>query len=127
MSQRYYNALGTLIRNPAAYARTGAPMFKTKCGTTTDINKKTFIYRLDLTGDKTYIGKTTNIKRRMGEHFSGCGAKVTQKYETRKWQILCSCHGFFSDVMEQRHTDSAIRNKGYRNVRGGRYTNSHTF
>lgn len=44
----YYTSIGTYIRNPEAYARTGAPMYKTKYGDSPDINQKTDIYKLNL-------------------------------------------------------------------------------
>ena len=44
----YYTENGTIIRNPEAYARTGAPMFKTKYGNTRNINEETDIYKLNL-------------------------------------------------------------------------------
>ena len=37
-----------------------------------------------------------------------------------------TCPGFFSDKVEQKHTDKNIKKHGYENVRGGKYTNSHT-
>ena len=43
--------------------------------------------------------------------------------------LICKgmeCYGFFSDELEQKHTDENIKKHGYNNVRGGKYTNSHT-
>jgi len=64
----YYTKFGKYIYNPEAYAATGAPMYKTKYGNSTNINKETDIYKLDLEDGKKYIGKTTDIDRRMNEH-----------------------------------------------------------
>ena len=122
----YYTKNGDYIRNAESYAKTGAPMYKTKYGETTNINEKTDIYKLELKGGKKYIGKTTNIDRRMNQHFSGNGAKVTKKFKPIEGQIIDSCHGFFSDKVEQKHTDKNISKHGYNNVRGGKYTNSKT-
>ena len=122
----YYSENGTYIRNPTAYAKTGAPMYMTKYGNTTNINKETDIYKLELQGGKKYIGKTINIDRRMDQHFSGNGAKVTQKFKPISGEIVDTCPGFFSDKVEQKHTDKNIKKHGYTNVRGGKYTNSHT-
>jgi predicted GIY-YIG superfamily endonuclease len=122
----YYTENGTYIRNPTAYAKTGAPMYLTKYGKTQDINEETDIYKLELQCGKKYIGKTTNIDRRMDQHFSGNGAKVTQKFKPINGEIVDTCPGFFSDKVEQKHTDKNIKKHGYNNVRGGKYTNSHT-
>ena len=122
----YYTKNGDYIRKPESYAKTGAPMYKTKYEETTNINEKTDIYKLELKGGKKYIGKTTNIDRRMNQHFSGNGAKVTKKFKPIEGQIIDSCHGFFSDKVEQKHTDKNISKHGYNNVRGGKYTNSKT-
>ena len=77
----YYTEFGEKIRNPEAYASTGAPMYKTKYGESTDINAPTTIYKLNLKGGKKYVGKTTDIERRTDQHFSGNGAKVTKKFK----------------------------------------------
>ena len=50
---------------------------KSKAGYTQP--KKAYTYSLNLKGGKKYVGYTTNIKRRLGQHFSGNGAKVTQE------------------------------------------------
>ena len=121
----YYTENGSYIRKPEAYAKTGAPMYKSKYGNK-NINAKTDIYKLELEGGKKYIGKTTDIDRRMGQHFSGNGAKVTKKFKPIEGEIVDSCPGFFSDKVEQKHTDNNIKKHGYNNVRGGKYTNSNT-
>ena len=43
----YYTESGQMIRNPDAYARTGAPMYKTKFTESTDINAPTTIYKMN--------------------------------------------------------------------------------
>ena len=75
----YYTQSGQKIRNPDAYARTGAPMYTTKYTESKDINAPTVIYKMNLKGGKKYVGKTTDVDRRMDQHFSGNGAKVTKK------------------------------------------------
>tara|TARA_Y100000817_G_scaffold205487_1_gene161060 strand:- start:3301 stop:3924 length:624 start_codon:yes stop_codon:yes gene_type:complete len=123
---QYYTILGELIKNPKAYAKTGAPMYNSPKYKFIDLNQKTYIYKLYLVKDKVYIGKTTNIKRRIEEHFSGGGSKVTQKFKPINYEILEVCDGFFSDEIEQYHTKEHIKIYGYENVRGGKYTNSKT-
>lgn len=125
----YYTSNGNIIKNPDAYAKTGAPMYKaTNSNETkyTNKNEKTYIYCLHLENNKKYIGKTSNITRRMNEHFSGLGAKVTQKFKPYDGEIIDTCPGYLADKLEQKHTDNYIKKYGYQNVRGGKYTNSHT-
>ena len=144
-NKQYYNSYGQKIKNPDAYAKTGAPMYKNfvtsngnkvknpnnfcKAGRQLygdDINKKTDIYKMNLENGKKYIGKTTNIDRRMNEHFSGNGSKVTQKFKPKTGEVIDSCPGYYSNQVEQYHTDKTIQKHGYNNVRGGKYTNSKT-
>lgn len=120
----YYTKGGKKIYNPAAYAKTGAPMYKKN--NTTNINKTTYIYKLNLENNKKYIGKTTNIDRRMNQHFGGNGSKVTKKFAPKDGEIVDVCNGYFSDKIEQNHTNKYIKKHGYNNVRGGKYTNSKT-
>ena len=89
-------------------------------------NQKTYIYKLYLENDKIYIGKTVNINRRIKEHFSGKGSKVSQKFKPMHYEILEVCDGFFSLEKEQYYTKLNIKRYGYENVRGGLYTNSKT-
>ena len=91
-----------------------------------NINAKTSIYEVDCRHDKKYIGKTTNMDRRMREHFTGKGAQVTRKFAPQTAREVARCHGYFSDEVEQKFTDKAIKKHGYQNVRGGKYTNSKT-
>ena len=122
----YYTRSGDKIYNPSAYAKTGAPMYKTKYSESKDINQKTSIYKLDCKNDKKYIGKTTDIDRRMDQHFSGNGSKVTKKFKPIEGKVVDECPGFFSDKLEQKHTVKNIKKYGYNNVRGGKYVNSKT-
>ena len=125
MSKQYYTKRGNIIKYPGAYAKTGAPMYTHPCSNK-DINRETHIYKLELEDGKKYVGKTTNVDKRMDQHFSGNGAKVTQKFKPLEGEIVDSCPGYFSDKLEQKHTDTNIKKHGYNNVRGGKYTNSHT-
>ena len=124
--KQYYTILGELIRKPESYAKTGAPMYGSPKYQIVDLNQKTYIYKLYLSDLKIYIGKTINLKRRIKEHFSGGGSKVTQKFKPVNYEILEVCDGYFSKEVEQYHTDESIKLYGYENVRGGKYTNSKT-
>jgi len=122
----YYTQSGQKIRNSEAYARTGAPMYITKYTESKDINAPTAIYKMNLSGGKKYVGKTTNVERRMDQHFSGNGAKVTKKFKPINANVIDEVPGFFADDVEQEYTEDYIDKDGYENVRGGKYTNSKT-
>ena len=125
MSQKYYTQNGEYIKNPKGYAKTGAPMYESQSiYDTNDINKETFVYKLDLEDGKIYIGKTGNVQKRMKQHFSGDGARVTKKFKPIKCKVLDSCPGFLANEIEQLYTNKYIVEYGYNNVRGGKYTNS---
>ena len=125
MSQKYYTQNGEYIKNPKGYAKTGAPMYESQSiYDTNNINKETFIYKLDLEDGKIYIGKTGNVQKRMKQHFSGDGARVTKKFKPINCDVLDSCPGFFANEIEQLYTNKYIVEYGYNNVRGGKYTNS---
>ena len=75
---------------------------------------------------KKYVGKTTDVDRRMDQHFSGNGSKVTKKFKPIDGKTIDEVPGFFSDDVEQEYTEDYIEKYGYNNVRGGYYTNSQT-
>ena len=122
----YYTQFGQIIRNPEAYANTGAPMYTTRYTESKDINAPTAIYKMNLEGGKKYVGKTIDVDRRMNQHFSGNGAKVTKKFKPIDAKVIDEVPGFFSDDVEQDYTEEYIDKYGYENVRGGSYTNSKT-
>jgi len=143
---QYYTSYGKPIRNPEAYAATGAPMHKnfttrtgkkiydpdayTKSGgqlySNKDINEERSIYKVECRGGKKYIGETSNFDRRMDQHFSGRGAKVTKKFQPKNALELDRVPGYFAKEVEQEYTEEYIEKYGYDNVRGGKYTNSKT-
>ena len=120
---KYYTKNGNIIHNNEAYARTGAPMFDYEGN---DINKPHKIYKANLSHGKKYIGKTTNIDRRINQHVQGRGSQVTKKFKPKSFEIVDEVPGYFSSEVEQYHTEKNIKKYGYNNVRGGVYTNSKT-
>ena len=127
MSQKtYFTKHGNVINNPSAYAKTGAPMYKSNSYNATNINEQKYVYRVDCVNSKKYIGETKNFEKRINQHFSGNGAKVTQKFEPICAKIIDVVPGYYAKKAEQYHTNDHIQKFGYNNVRGGKYTNSKT-
>ena len=144
--KQYYTECGERIRNPEAYAATGAPMydsFTTREGKKVynpeayvnaggelyvdkNINEERSVYEIKCRGGKRYVGETGDYDRRMEEHFTGNGAKVTQKYKPISTKEIDIVPGYLAKKVEQEHTDYLIDKLGYDRVRGGKYTNSHT-
>lgn len=120
----FYTEAGVPIRNPEAYAATGAPMYER--GSDRNINAPTTIYKAELDNNKVYVGKTEDFDRRCEQHFSGRGSKVTQKFSPRVIKAKEVVPGFFADDAEQAYTERYIEKYGYDRVRGGKYTNSNT-
>lgn len=142
----YYTKSGTRIYNPTAYAKTGAPMYKTFYNKNGDkiynpkayfnsggdlyvkenINQPKSIYKIECEGGKIYIGETKNLDKRMEQHFSGKGAKVTKKFKPIEGKELAVVPGYLVKKVEQEYTEKYIDKYGYNNVRGGKYVNSKT-
>ena len=95
-------------------------------GSRRNINAPTHIYKLNLENGKKYVGKTENVERRMNEHFSGNGSKVTKKFTPIDGKVVDVVPGYLADEAEQDLTDYEIYKHGYDNVRGGMYVNSTT-
>lgn len=77
-----------------------------------------FIYALKLENSKYYIGKTTNPKIRLDNHFDLNGSKWTQKYTPLNIQeIIPDCEDFDED----KYTLKYMNKYGIDNVRGGSF------
>lgn len=142
----YYTKSGTRINKPSVYAKTGAPMFKTfynkqgdkiynpkaytKSGgelyAKENINQPKSIYKIECEKGKIYIGQTKDIDKRMEQHFSGNGSKVTNKFKPIEGKEIAVVPGYLAEKIEQKYTEKYIKNYGYDNVRGGIYVNSKT-
>lgn len=76
-----------------------------------------FTYVLQLARGKYYVGSTNNLQRRLSEHFSGYGAKWTQKYQPQKLVYTKKGKGH-----ENALTKDTMRKYGIDNVRGGSWS-----
>lgn len=78
-----------------------------------------FVYILLLKNGKYYIGKTTNPKFRLEQHFDSSGSAWTRKYKPVKVEkIIPNCDNFDEDKWTKKYMEKY----GIGNVRGGSYT-----
>ena len=76
------------------------------------------IYILKLKGSKYYVGKTSNIEKRMRQHARGSGSSWTRKYPFEKLlRVFHNCDSYDED----KYTLKLIEKFGVDNVRGGSY------
>lgn len=78
-----------------------------------------YIYVLQLTNNKYYIGKTNNPDFRIASHFNSNGSSWTKKYKPIKViKLIPNCDEFDED----RYTKIYMNKYGVENVRGGSYS-----
>lgn len=77
-----------------------------------------FVYWLSLDNDKFYVGRTNDIKRRIGEHFLGEGSKWTKLNRPKGVLGYTSELG---DLHEDYMTLLMMKKHGVDNVRGGKW------
>lgn len=75
-----------------------------------------FCYILRLIENKYYVGITSNIEKRMNQHFSGQGAKWTKIYKPLE---IIEIEPFTHKWQESYTTLITMKKYGIENVRGG--------
>lgn len=78
----------------------------------------TYVYWLSLTNDKFYVGRTTDIKRRIGEHFLGEGSKWTKMNKPKE---VIGYTKELNELHEDYMTLLMMKKHGIDNVRGGKW------
>jgi len=77
-----------------------------------------YVYAIRLEQNKYYIGKTTNPKFRLNDHFNSCGSAWTKKYHPLEvLEVIPDCDSFDED----KYTKIYMSKYGINNVRGGSY------
>ena len=77
-----------------------------------------YIYILELSNNKYYVGKTTNPNFRIESHFNNGGSEWTKKYKPiRLLELISNC----DDYDEDKYTRIYMDKYGVNNVRGGSY------
>ena len=100
----------------SCYAKTHTSGYKTN---------KPMVYSLNLKGGKKYIGKTNNLGRRLDQHFSGKGAKWTQKNKPVSVNHTQKCKSEKSASKAETIVYKKMRDyHGSEKVRGAGYTKS---
>lgn len=83
-----------------------------------EIEKKYFVYILQLNGGKYYVGKTLNAASRIAEHIKNLGSSWTKKYKPQKIiKLYKNCDTFDED----KYTIMYMAIYGIDNVRGGSF------
>lgn len=78
----------------------------------------TSIYILKLKESKYYVGKTSNIEKRLAQHSRGSGSSWTRKYPMdRLLRLYHNCDSYDED----KYTLKLMAKHGIENVRGGTY------
>ena len=82
-------------------------------------------YKLNLQNGKTYIGQTSNLRRRLQQHFNGRGAMWTQKHPPKS-VVYVKKHTSLKAAKraETREYYAAKKRHGAENVRGAGHTRS---
>jgi cellular nucleic acid-binding protein len=78
-----------------------------------------YVYTLQLSSNKYYIGKSFNVPKRFQEHLDGKGSSWTTKYKPIRIieaKLITSQHD------ENNLTKDYMKKYGIQNVRGGSYT-----
>lgn len=77
-----------------------------------------YIYVLKLKYGKYYVGKTTNPRFRLENHFRNTGSAWTQKYKPMKVEeLIPNCDDYDEDKITRQYMDTY----GINNVRGGSF------
>ena len=87
---------------------------------------KNYVYSLNLKGGKKYVGKTTNIKKRLSQHFSGKGAQWTKKNKPVSVNHVQNCKTSKSASKAETIVYKKMRDyHGKTKVRGAGHTRSY--
>ena len=80
------------------------------------VHARCSIYVLKLKGSKYYVGKTSNIEKRLSQHSRGAGSSWTRKYPVeRLLRVFHDCDSYDEDKFTLKLMDKY----GIDNVRGG--------
>lgn len=85
-----------------------------------------YVYSLNLEGGKKYVGLTKDPERRFSEHFSGRGAKFTQKHKPISVNHIQTCKSMQAAKRAEKKVYENMRDyHGMDKVRGAGHTKSY--
>jgi predicted GIY-YIG superfamily endonuclease len=103
----------------------GRRRYSRRSGRSARSGKTYYTYSLNLQGGKKYVGMTSNPHNRINQHFSGNGAKYTQKNKPVSVNHVQKCKSYTSAKNAERIVYYNMKNyHGGDNVRGAGHTNS---
>lgn len=89
-------------------------------------SKSTYVYSLNLKNGKKYVGLTQNLKKRMNDHFNGCGSKWTQKNKPMSINHIQKCKSYENAKKAEKIVYYNMKNyHGPTKVRGAGNTKSY--
>ena len=98
-----YTQYGNIYNPSRRYAKTGPNR------TSSNINDKHYIYQINTTDEKKYIGKTNDIDNKLKEY-------INSNIEVLSYEILAECNGIDSELRELEITNKCIVKYGRDNV-----------
>jgi predicted GIY-YIG superfamily endonuclease len=125
--QRYSRSYGKSSHSYSGtnkgYANKSKP---TKSAKTSSSTKPTYVYSLNLKGGKKYVGLSKNPERRIAQHFSGNGAKFTQKNKPISVNHVQKCKNMSNAKQAETIVYKKMRDyHGKDKVRGAGHTKSY--
>lgn len=85
--------------------------------------KSHYVYTLNLEGGKKYVGYTSNLNKRMHQHFSGNGSMVTKQCKPVSVHAVNKCSSLQAAKNAERIVYHNMKNyHGTNNVRGAGHT-----
>lgn len=92
-----------------------------------------FLYTLELSGGRWYVGITTNPSARLKEHRMGVGAEWTRLYPpvrfSKKYPLKCLKSSDYNQIGARLQEDAQVKrvmlHEGMEMTRGGSYSSTH--
>lgn len=112
---------GTGSRKTKSEARNAEPL--NWCGAAVPID--IYLYVLSLEGNRYYVGLTTDIDRRVEQHFSAIGAEWTKRHKPLRLMHCINTgtrDGRQAEGLEDEATIALMMAHGIENVRGGHFS-----
>jgi len=115
-------------KTTAGYKPKTTAGYKPKSSTGYKSKKDAYCYSLNCVNGKKYVGFTTNLDKRLNDHFSGNGSKATQKHRPVSINHIQKCKNEDNAKKAERIVYQKMSDyHGIENVRGAGHTSSINF